>query len=285
MSDLVLKLQQNLESLKKMGQTPSENGESEDLEYWSARELMSLLGYAQWRQFEGVIQKAQESCKNSNQEVSHHFAGSRKMVDIGSGSERSIPDYLLTRYACYLVAQNGDSRKPEIAFAQTYFAIQTRKQEVLEQRIREDRRLEARQKHREIEDKLESTVYQRGIKLPKEFGEFKNEHIRALYGGITAKQLKQQRDIPEKRALADFDTEVELSAKHFSLAMTDHNIKAQNLQGKPRLISEVVKNSQITRKALLDSGIVPEGLKPEEDLKKIEQRRQKESRLLQQTTD
>jgi DNA-damage-inducible protein D len=203
------------------------------------------------------------------------------MVLTGSGARREIEDFFLTRYACYLIAQNGDPRKPQIALAQTYFASQTRKQELLEHREYETKRLEARAKLKDTESEIESTVYERGIKLPVEFATFKNKHIEALYGGISASQLKRNRKIPSGRSLADFDTHVELKAKDFALAMTGHNIKDKNIYGKEAMNNEVVKNSKATRQTLLSRGIRPEYLKPEEDLKSIESRRKKEEKQLE----
>lgn len=260
----LININQSLDEIKRVEQ---------DLEYWSARDLMPLLGYTTWRMFSRAIERARESCKNSDQSVKNHFVGADKMVATGSGAERRIEDYLLTRYACYLVAQNGDPRKVEIAEAQTYFAIQTRKQELSEQYLEENKRLESRAKLKETEQKIESTVYKRGIKLPREFGIFKDNHIKALYGGISTSQLKKKRNIPRKRALADFDTTVELKAKDFALAMTDHNIKAKDLKGSYKLNEEVIKNSKATRQTLLSRGIRPESLKPQEYLEKIEMRR------------
>ena len=271
MSNKLIGLQQNLESIKKT---------VEGLEYWSARELMPQLGYTKWQKFEEVIKRAQESCKSSGQSIKNHFTGSGKMIVAGKGAQREIEDFLLTRYACYLIAQNGDPRKPQIALAQNYFATQTRKQELLELRERESKRLESRAKLKQTEQKIESTVYERGIRLSAEFGTFKDKHIRALYGGISTKELKKKRNIPPARALADFDTDVELKAKDFALSMTDHKIRAKNLTGKGKLEREVVANSKATRKTLLSRGIVPEKLSPEEDIKQIEKRRVKEQGLL-----
>jgi DNA-damage-inducible protein D len=253
--------------------------ENEGFEFWEARELMAVLGYATWRKFVEVIKKAASSSKSSGNEIADHFRRTEKRVSLGPKTERTIEDFLLTRFACYLIAQNGDPRKPEIAVAQSYFAIQTRKQEIAVQRENEDKRLESRKKLRDTEGKIESTVYARGIKLQTEFATFKNKHIEALYGGMGVKVLKGRRNIPENRALADFDTDVELKAKDFALAVTDHNIKKKNLFGKPQLEREVIENSEATRNTLISRGIYPEDLKPEEDLKIIEQRRKNEERL------
>lgn len=267
MDKAISHIQESLESIKKI---------SNEVEFWSARDLMGILGYIEWRKFDGVIDRAKEACKISDQNISDHFVGAANMIPTGKGAHRATEDFLLTRYACYLIAQNGDPRKPQIALAQTYFATQTRKQELLEAREYESKRLASRQKLKETEDKIESTVYERGIKLPVEFGTFKNKHIEALYGGLSVDDLKTKRGIPKHRALADFDADVELRAKDFSLAMTDHNIKVKNIQGRRGMTDEVVKNSKATRQTLLSRGIKPESLKAEEDLKKIEGRRKKE---------
>jgi DNA-damage-inducible protein D len=275
MDKALVQIQQNLESIRRV--TQDEN----PMEFWSARDFMEVLGYVTWRQFTEAIDRAKEACKTSNQPVDNHFLP----APAKSSGGRPKEDYFLTRYACYLVAQNGDPRKPQIALAQTYFANQTRKQELLEQRDKETKRLEARAKLKDTETKIESTVYQRGIKLRVEFATFKNKHIEALYGGIGASQLKRIRQIPGGRALADFDSHVELKAKDFALAMTDHNIKDKNIQGKEAMNNEVMKNSRATRQTLLSRGIKPELIKPEEDLKAIESRRKKEEKELQKGQD
>lgn len=270
MDKALIQIQRSLESIKKV------SSDNEKTEFWLARDLMPLLGYATWRQFSEAIERAKEACKISGQPVDNHFLP----VPAKSTGGRPKDDLFLTRYACYLIAQNGDPRKPQIALAQTYFASQTRKQELLEHREMENKRLEARAKLKNTESKIESTVYQRGIKLPVEFATFKNKHIEALYGGIPASQLKKARRIPSGRSLADFDSHVELKAKDFALAMTDHNIKDKNIIGKEAMNQEVVKNSKETRQALLNRGIKPELIKPEEDLKAIEDRRKKEAKEL-----
>jgi len=274
MDSAVVKIQISLESIKRMslGDNP--------MEFWSARDLMVVLGYTTWQRFADSLKRAKNACKMSNFIVSDHFIGAAKMVATGSGAIRKIEDLFLTRYACYLIAQNGDPRKPQIALAQTYFASQTRKQELMVQRQKEDRRLEAREKLKYAERNIDATVYQRGITKSVEFATFKNRHIEALYGGIGAKQLKNRRNIPTGRSLADFDSHVELKAKDFALAMTDHNIKEKNIRGKEEMGDEVLKNSRATRQALLDRGIRPEQINAEEDLKRVETRRKKEIKSL-----
>jgi DNA-damage-inducible protein D len=225
-------------------------------EFWSARDLMKVLGYKKWSNFGKVIGKAIRTCEKIGQRANSHFI-------------RDKENYYLTRFACYLIAQNGDSRKPEIARAQTYFAVQTRRQEVQKENEKMIKRIEARERLKETERKIESTVYKRGIKKSRDFAEFKDEHIRGLYGGVGIASLKRKRGIPQGRALADFDSFLELKAKDFALAMTDHNIKEKNLVGKPKLNQEVYENSVATRRTLLKRGILPEKLKREEDIEHL----------------
>lgn len=249
-------------------------------EFWSARDLMKWLGYKEWRKFEWVIEKAEIACKNSWTNAKNHFVSSDKMVELGSWSKRNIKDYFLTRYACYLIAQNWDSRKIEISLAQTYFASQTRKLELAEQEIENNKRLEARKKLAKSEKQIEDTIYSRWIKLPVEFATFKNKKIEALYN-ISIKQLKAKRWIPENRALADFDSEVELKAKDFIYAMTDHNIKEKNIIWKQNLNEELVSNAKETRSTMLKRWIVPEELRAQEDLKLVEKRKIQEANKLE----
>jgi len=196
------------------------------------------------------------------------------MVELGSWSKRKINDYFLTRYACYLVTQNWDSRKIEISLAQTYFASQTRKIELAEQEIENNKRLEARKKLAKSEKQIEDTIYSRWIKLPVEFAIFKNKWIKALYW-LSVKALKSRKWIPGKRALSDFDTEVELKAKDFIYAITDHNINKKQLKWKHKLENELVDNSKATRKTLIERDIIHEKLEKQEDLKFIEKRKEK----------
>ncbi len=250
----------HLESIKKT---------IDNFEYWSARELHPLLGYKEWRKFSDAIIRAKNSCDTQNINSADHFVGADKMVAIGSKAKRPVDDILLTRYACYLIAQNGDPRKPEIAEAQMYFATQTRKQELLQIAEYEHKRIASRKKLADTEKNIRGTVYTRGINTSVDFAGFKDKHIQALYGGLTTRQLKAKKKIPNNRPLADFDSDVELRAKDFALAMTDHNIKTKNISGKERLVREVLENSQTTRKALLSRGIIPEKLPAEPDIKKI----------------
>jgi DNA-damage-inducible protein D len=271
MDSALTQIQQSLESIKRVTQ------DQNPMEFWSARDLMAVLGYVKWQKFLEAISRAKESCQTSNQPVENHFLP----APVKSSGGRPKEDLFLTRFACYLIAQNGDPRKPVIALAQTYFASQTRKQELLEQRDYETKRLIARAKLKETESNIESTVYHRGIMLQVEFASFKNKHIEALYGGISAAHLKKIRKIPSGRSLADFDSHVELKAKDFALAMTDHNIKEKDIRGKEAMNAEVIRNSRATRQTLISRGIKPELIKPEEDLKAIKARREKEQKKLQ----
>ena len=262
--NLLEKVQKSFEEIKLV----DESG----FEFWSARDLMESLWYKEWRKFNWVIEKAIISCQNSWYKTHNHFVSSDKKVLIWSWANRKIKDFLLTRYACYLVAQNWDSRKVEISLAQTYFASQTRKLELAEKEIEDTKRLEAREKLKKSERQIEETIYNRWIKLPFEFATFKNKGIQALYW-ISVKKLKEKRNIPEKRALADFDNEVELKAKDFIYAMTDHNIKDKNLSWKNKLETELVDNSKATRNTLIERWIVLEELEVQSDLKIVEKRR------------
>jgi DNA-damage-inducible protein D len=240
------------------------------IECWSARELQLLLGYTQWRNFLNTIDKAKESCTNAGGEVGDHFADVSKMVEIGSGAEKKTEDILLTRYACYLVAQNGDSRKSEIAFAQTYFAVQTRRAELIEQRLADVERVEARAKLKETEKMLSEILYERGVD-EKGFGIIRSQGDKALFS-LTTAQLKRKLGMPANRPLADFLPTVSIKAKDFAAAMTAENVQIKDLSGTSSIEKEHVENNLGVRKIMIERGLVPENLPPAEDVKKVERR-------------
>lgn len=255
--------------------------EENGVEYWLARDLQILLEYTQWRNFEMVIEKAKTACENSGHSSDDHFADVSKMVDIGSGSQRQIDDVMLSRYACYLIAQNGDPRKDSIAFAQSYFAIQTRKQEVLEERIALVERLTARQKLVATETELSKNIYERGVD-DKGFGRIRSQGDQALFGGFTTLQMKKKLGMPENRSLADFLPTITIKAKDLATEITNFNVKKHDLHGEPAIAGEHVKNNRDVRDVLGKSGIKPEELPPEEDLKKLERRVQTDKKRLGQ---
>lgn len=245
--------------------------EQDGIEYWLARELQELLGYSDWRNFLNAVQKAKDSCQTSGQEVSDHFVDITKMVKIGSGAERKQDDIMLTRYACYLIAQNGDPKKEAIAFAQSYFAIQTRKQEVLEERIQLMERLAAREKLAATETELSKNIYERGVDN-KGFANIRSKGDWALFGGHNTSAMKRKLGIPENRPLADFLPTITITAKQLATEITNFNVKKNNLKGEANITSEHVKNNQDVRGLLGKSGIKPEALPPEEDIKKLERK-------------
>ncbi len=249
------------------------------IEFWFARDLQKLLGYVEWRKFIGVIEKAKESCKNSGQEIEDHFVGAAKMVEIGSEAQREVDDILLTRYACYLIAQNGDPRKEEIAFAQSYFAIQTRKQELIEERIALQERFEARNKLIASETELSKLIYERGVD-DVGFARIRSKGDEALFGGNSTKQMKRKLNIPQNRPMADFLPTVTIAAKNFATEITNFNVKQNNLNGETNITGEHVKNNKEMRRVLAKNNIVPENLPSEEDIKKLERRIKKDKEKL-----
>ena len=240
------------------------------IEYWLARDLQQLLGYTKWDNFLNVVSKAKTACEVSGHPVADHFADVGKMVDLGSGSQREVDDMMLTRYACYLIAQNGDPKKQEIAFAQTYFAIQTRRAELIEQRLLDAERVFARKKLTETEKELSQVIYEQ-TGGNQDFALIRSKGDQALFGKST-QAMKAKWKVPDSRPLADFAPTILLKAKDFAAEITIFNARQHEMDTERAISQEHISNNQAVRNTLLERGIRPEALPPAEDVKKIERR-------------
>jgi len=243
----------------------------QNVECWSARELQTILGYTKWENFSKVIEKAKTACEFSGVIVSHHFPDVGKMIELAKGAQRQIEDIALTRYACYLVAQNGDSAKSEVAFAQTYFAVQTRKQEIIEQRLLDVARVSAREKLSKSEKKLSGIIYERGVD-DKGFAMIRSKGDEALFGGFSTNDMKQKLQIPENKPLADFLPTLTIKAKDFASELTSHNVTEKDLKGNEKISIEHIDNNTAVRKMLIERGVKPELLPAAEDVNKLKRK-------------
>lgn len=261
-ADLIRTLTDNFEAHAQQ----ADNG----IEFWLARDIQHLLGYTEWRNFTAVISKAKTACEVSSHRISDHFVDVNKMVDLGSGSQREVDDIMLTRYACYLIAQNGDPKKQEIAFAQTYFAIQTRKAEVIEQKLLEAERLSARKKLTSTEKELSEVIYEQ-TGDNQNFALIRSKGDQALFGKNT-QAMKSQWKVPDNRPLADFAPTIILKAKDFATEITIFNARQHQMGTEAAISSEHITNNEAVRKTLLERGIRPESLPAAEDVKKVERR-------------
>lgn len=242
-----------------------------DIECWTARDLQVIYKYSEWRNFQKVVEKAKQACINAGEQLEDHFVDFNKTIKMPKNAQKEIEDVALTRYACYLVAQNGDSSKPEIAFAQTYFAVQTRKQEIIEKRLLETERVIAREKLSKTEKKLSGIIYERGVD-DKGFAIIRSKGDESLFGGYNTSEMKTKLGVPAKRPLADFLPTLTIKAKDFATELTSHNVIEKDLQGEKHIGDEHIDNSAAVRKILVQRGVKPENLPAETDVRKLKRR-------------
>jgi DNA-damage-inducible protein D len=251
------------------------------VECWSARDLQDILGYAKWQNFQNAIEKAKEACENAGEDCDSHFLAVTRSVSLANNAIREIEDIALTRYACYLVAQNGDPSKVEIAFAQTYFAVQTRKQEIIEQHLLDVARVNAREKLSKSEKKLSGIIYERGVD-DQGFAVIRSKGDQALFGGFSTNDMKRKLSVPKGRPLADFLPTLTIKAKDFATELTSHNVVEKDLRGEQNISKEHVDNNMAVRKMLGDRGVRPEQLPPAEDLRKLKRKLENEPKQILQ---